>query len=171
MRMLTTLNLRALGVLTLLLFFVAYLYVQRWGAKSACAAQLKARWTNRRPTVQTVQCPVCLGEKAKVWKSGQVFIWLLAVNEWWVGLVLQSSRINQTASTWNNVQLLWRCRRAEHYNSICVHYNCTVCTLYTSSNSTSLHTTACSDWAECEWSCHRVRMLGCAILFCTQQDV
>ena len=30
MRMFTTLNLRSLGILTLLLFFVAYLYVQRW---------------------------------------------------------------------------------------------------------------------------------------------
>ena len=169
MRMYTTLNLRALGVLTLLLFFVAYLYVQRWAEQNVHKSPLN-KCTSANCANSAVPC-VCLGEKAEVWKSGQVFIWLLAVNEWWVGLVLQSSRINQTASTWNNVQLLWRCRRAEHYNSICVHYNCTVCTLYTSSNSTSLHTTACSDWAECEWSCHRVRMLGCAILFCTQQDV
>ena len=47
--MFTTLNLRSLGILTLLLFFVAYLYVQRWAAKS-----LNLKWTNSYKCTYTI---------------------------------------------------------------------------------------------------------------------
>ena len=47
--MFTTLNLRSLGILTLLLFFVAYLYVQRWAAKS-----LNLKWTNSHRCTYTI---------------------------------------------------------------------------------------------------------------------
>ena len=70
-----------------------------------CAFSLKDYWTNTRPTVQTVHCTVCIGEKSEAWKSVQVFIWL-DVNEWWgliVGIVLVQS-LDFDQITGNNIR-------------------------------------------------------------------
>ena len=58
MRMYTNLNPRALGVFALLLFFVAYLYVQRCTLQRS--KKLNAVRTNSKPTEQTVEQQWCV---------------------------------------------------------------------------------------------------------------